>query len=301
MEREDPVRTKPPPGISRISPMNPVLQLTLSIPLANANPGSSQLPSPHSPISPLPSSPSWKAVKPGYGIPSEDPETQQASVQIERRVQFHSNRELDFKDYIPFMSKPVAFVCFLFNVVCPGLGTLLSAMSIVCGAQPRPRGIPLLDCMQKNIWVAFLQLVSTAMLIGWFWSVAWGWAFLTMKDDKEEEESNAEPSTQSSHHTHHTQATSLTTVSLNYPQQSEPQIIVLQEQPVITHSDLSLPPLESPLMRPLTNRQRRNMRRSSFRGASTSMLSAEMLGNIVMSNAPLPGNMQQDENYFTPK
>jgi hypothetical protein len=93
------------------------------------------------------------------------------------------------------------------------------------------------------------------------------------------------------------QATSTTTVSLNYAQPStEPPIIVLQEQPVITHMDLA--PIPTPP--PLNHRQRRNMRRNaSFR--EPSILSPELLGNLVMGNVPLPGDNQPDENYFPQK
>ncbi|XP_045187421.2 uncharacterized protein LOC123545166 [Mercenaria mercenaria] len=79
---------------------------------------------------------------------------------------------------IPYLPLWVAVLCLLLNILIPGSGTILSGLCILCCAKSRvpPKYDPdpvLLICV--NTWVGIAQLFTvTFLLVGWFWSIAWG-------------------------------------------------------------------------------------------------------------------------------
>ncbi|XP_075919636.1 uncharacterized protein LOC116939749 [Petromyzon marinus] len=96
------------------------------------------------------------------------------------------------KAAIPAMSVPLAVLCLLLNIILPGSGTVLSAISLCCcaaevGEARVARGgggsdAASLACL--NLWVGVSQLLTvTFLLVGWLWSVTWGVAMVVVAGD----------------------------------------------------------------------------------------------------------------------
>ncbi|KAI6190015.1 hypothetical protein M3Y97_00071000 [Aphelenchoides bicaudatus] len=78
---------------------------------------------------------------------------------------------------IPFLPIPAALICLCFNIVLPGSGTILSGISALCMGQPRlnfKEGRKIMTVI-VNFLVGVSQFFTiTFLLVGWFWSIAWG-------------------------------------------------------------------------------------------------------------------------------
>ncbi|KAK2174192.1 hypothetical protein NP493_818g00019 [Ridgeia piscesae] len=91
---------------------------------------------------------------------------------------------------IPYMPLSVAVICFLLNMFLPGIGTMVSGLSILCCGKSRlssKEGTPM-TALYVNIMVGVAQLFTvTFMLVGWFWSFTWGiyMVILALEDRKE--------------------------------------------------------------------------------------------------------------------
>lgn len=60
-------------------------------------------------------------------------------------------------------------------------GTFVAGLSVLFCSRPRPRGTTRSTVISVNTWVSIVQLLSTAfLLIGWVWSIVWGFAFLVI-------------------------------------------------------------------------------------------------------------------------
>ncbi|KAJ8361442.1 hypothetical protein SKAU_G00179670 [Synaphobranchus kaupii] len=80
---------------------------------------------------------------------------------------------------IPTLSKHLAIICLLLNILLPGTGTMLAGLALLCCPQStrKRQGQEadrlVLACI--NLWVGLSQLFTvTFLLIGWLWSLAWG-------------------------------------------------------------------------------------------------------------------------------
>ncbi|XP_066282380.1 cylicin-2-like isoform X1 [Branchiostoma lanceolatum] len=88
----------------------------------------------------------------------------------------------EMKQVIPYMPLPLAIVCCLLNIFLPGFGTLLSGFCLLCkwgvrdpNAGPNQKDEDLGHALYLNVVVALSQMITiTFMLVGYFWSVAWG-------------------------------------------------------------------------------------------------------------------------------
>ena len=69
---------------------------------------------------------------------------------------------------VPYVSKPVAFVAAFFNFIFPGLGTAIAA----CAANE--------NVSKTQLLIALFQFLTTFVIIGWIWSIYWGY-LLVMK------------------------------------------------------------------------------------------------------------------------
>ncbi|CAM9369850.1 unnamed protein product [Ectocarpus sp. 4 AP-2014] len=63
----------------------------------------------------------------------------------------------------PTLKTPLALVIFIINIFLPGVGT------IIVGA---------LACSCETLIVGLLQLFTCCIIIGWVWSIWWGWELL---------------------------------------------------------------------------------------------------------------------------
>ena len=69
---------------------------------------------------------------------------------------------------VPHVSKPVAGVCVLFNLIFPGFGTLIAA----CAASD--------NVSKTQMTIALMQFLTAVFLIGFFWAQYWSY-LLVMK------------------------------------------------------------------------------------------------------------------------
>ncbi|KAI6243107.1 hypothetical protein M3Y99_00160400 [Aphelenchoides fujianensis] len=93
------------------------------------------------------------------------------------KVNLPTNDITIMHEAIPFLPVPVALLCLFLNVVLPGSGTILSGISAMCMGQPRinfKEGRKLATLL-INFLVGVSQFFTiTFLLVGWFWSIAWG-------------------------------------------------------------------------------------------------------------------------------
>ena len=75
---------------------------------------------------------------------------------------------------VPYVSKPVAIIAAILNLILPGFGTSLAA------------------CMGNNetvsktqLSVALVQFLTSWVLIGWFWSIYWGYLLVVKALDQQ--------------------------------------------------------------------------------------------------------------------
>lgn len=89
-----------------------------------------------------------------------------------------------FRESIPCMPLPLSVICAFFNIFLPGTGTFIAAFSVFCCgfAERRPCA-----AFGWNILVAFIQLVTTVILVGWIWSIHWGIMFVTLSSEYKHE------------------------------------------------------------------------------------------------------------------
>ncbi|XP_078452732.1 uncharacterized protein LOC144720114 [Lampetra planeri] len=92
------------------------------------------------------------------------------------------------KAAIPAMSVPLAILCLLLNIILPGSGTVLSAISLCGGGSDAAS----LACL--NLWVGVSQLLTvTFLLVGWLWSVTWGVAMVVLAAERRRKRLESKP------------------------------------------------------------------------------------------------------------
>ncbi|XP_045187273.2 protein stum homolog isoform X1 [Mercenaria mercenaria] len=79
---------------------------------------------------------------------------------------------------IPKLPIAAAVTCCLLNIVVPGVGTLISAFTVLCGA---PTALNRKTAaFLFNLLSAFLQMVTFIIIVGWVWSILWGMNMVTL-------------------------------------------------------------------------------------------------------------------------
>ncbi|XP_047244575.1 protein stum homolog isoform X1 [Girardinichthys multiradiatus] len=76
---------------------------------------------------------------------------------------------------IPTMPFPVAVICLFLNTFIPGLGTFVSAFTVLCGARSElisERGVCCVFWL--NVAAAFIQILTAVIMVGWIMSIFWG-------------------------------------------------------------------------------------------------------------------------------
>ncbi|XP_052768698.1 protein stum homolog [Mya arenaria] len=105
----------------------------------------------------------------------------QKSVQIvDNRPEIVEVREKHGPLYkaIPKMPVPLAVFCCILNIGLPGIGTLVSAFAVLCGAPTMlNKRVP---AFFLDVLSAFLQLITFFVIVGWVWSILWGMNMITI-------------------------------------------------------------------------------------------------------------------------
>jgi hypothetical protein len=78
---------------------------------------------------------------------------------------------------VPLVSKPIAIICAILNLIIPGVGTLLAA------CQTKANYVS-----KTQMTIAFLQFITSLFLIGWLLALYWSYLIVT-KAWKYDEES----------------------------------------------------------------------------------------------------------------
>ncbi|MBN3314407.1 STUM protein, partial [Atractosteus spatula] len=75
---------------------------------------------------------------------------------------------------IPYMPFPVAVICLFLNTFVPGLGTFVSAFTVLCGARTDLPDRHVCCVFWLNIAAAFIQILTAIVMVGWIMSIFWG-------------------------------------------------------------------------------------------------------------------------------
>ncbi|XP_061668913.1 protein stum homolog [Syngnathoides biaculeatus] len=76
---------------------------------------------------------------------------------------------------IPTMPFPLAVICLFLNTFIPGLGTFISAFTVLCGARSEltaERGVCCVFWL--NVAAALIQAATAVIMVGWIMSIFWG-------------------------------------------------------------------------------------------------------------------------------
>lgn len=76
---------------------------------------------------------------------------------------------------IPTMPFPLAVICLFLNTFIPGLGTFISAFTVLCGAHSELISERGKCCVfWLNVAAALIQIVTAVIMVGWIMSIFWG-------------------------------------------------------------------------------------------------------------------------------
>ncbi|XP_053918581.1 protein stum homolog isoform X1 [Cuculus canorus] len=75
---------------------------------------------------------------------------------------------------IPYMPFPVAVICLFLNTFVPGLGTFVSAFTVLCGARTDLPDRHMCCVFWLNIAAALIQILTAIVMVGWIMSIFWG-------------------------------------------------------------------------------------------------------------------------------
>ncbi|ERE73580.1 hypothetical protein H671_5g14139 [Cricetulus griseus] len=72
------------------------------------------------------------------------------------------------------MPFPVAVICLFLNTFVPGLGTFVSAFTVLCGARTDLPDRHVCCVFWLNIAAALIQVLTAIVMVGWIMSIFWG-------------------------------------------------------------------------------------------------------------------------------
>ncbi|XP_053568771.1 protein stum homolog [Bombina bombina] len=81
---------------------------------------------------------------------------------------------------IPYMPFPVAVICLFLNTFVPGLGTFVSAFTVLCGARTDLPDRHMCCVFWLNIAAALIQILTAIVMVGWIMSIFWGMDMVIM-------------------------------------------------------------------------------------------------------------------------
>ncbi|XP_045154142.1 protein stum homolog [Echinops telfairi] len=87
---------------------------------------------------------------------------------------------------IPCMPFPVAVLCLFLNTFVPGLGTFVSAFTVLCGARTDLPDRHVCCVFWLNIAAALIQILTAIVMVGWIMSIFWGMDMVILASYKEQ-------------------------------------------------------------------------------------------------------------------
>ncbi|KAM5204815.1 protein stum homolog isoform 2-T2 [Hipposideros larvatus] len=87
---------------------------------------------------------------------------------------------------IPYMPFPVAVICLFLNTFVPGLGTFVSAFTVLCGARTDLPDRHVCCVFWLNIAAALIQILTAIVMVGWIMSIFWGMDMVILASYKEQ-------------------------------------------------------------------------------------------------------------------
>ncbi|XP_032145342.1 protein stum homolog isoform X3 [Cebus imitator] len=87
---------------------------------------------------------------------------------------------------IPYMPFPVAVICLFLNTFVPGLGTFVSAFTVLCGARTDLPDRHVCCVFWLNIAAALIQVLTAIVMVGWVMSIFWGMDMVILASYKEQ-------------------------------------------------------------------------------------------------------------------
>ncbi|XP_065489063.1 protein stum homolog isoform X1 [Caloenas nicobarica] len=85
---------------------------------------------------------------------------------------------------IPYMPFPVAVICLFLNTFVPGLGTFVSAFTVLCGARTDLPDRHMCCVFWLNIAAALIQILTAIVMVGWIMSIFWGMDMVILAKNK---------------------------------------------------------------------------------------------------------------------
>merc|ERR1712045_412483 len=98
-----------------------------------------------------------------------------ANIGIHAQERRCSRQAVEKQKSVPILPPAVAGLMFFLNL-CPGLGTFIGAFTVLCGASTSYESKSKGFCI--GLMTATLQLITAAVLVGWFWSLMHGVHFI---------------------------------------------------------------------------------------------------------------------------
>ncbi|XP_078492007.1 protein stum homolog [Ciona intestinalis] len=100
-------------------------------------------------------------------------------------IEVHDKKGL-FHAAIPIVPSCISWLCLLFNLFTPGIGTFIMAICALCGCKTNSVKPNKCKDFALNILCGFLQLLLAIILVGWIWSIYWGINIVTIANETEE-------------------------------------------------------------------------------------------------------------------
>ncbi|XP_070572240.1 protein SPEC3-like [Ptychodera flava] len=84
---------------------------------------------------------------------------------------------------LPTLHISVAIICCVINIILPGIGSIVAAFAALtcCARADSASSRAAVLCV--NFWCGILQLTLSVILVGWVWSIAWGFIFIGMSTE----------------------------------------------------------------------------------------------------------------------
>uniref|UniRef100_K7E2B1 Stum, mechanosensory transduction mediator homolog n=1 Tax=Monodelphis domestica TaxID=13616 RepID=K7E2B1_MONDO len=95
---------------------------------------------------------------------------------------------------IPYMPFPVAVICLFLNTFVPGLGTFVSAFTVLCGARTDLPDRHMCCVFWLNIAAALIQILTAIVMVGWIMSIFWGMDMVILAISTQATRNRASPS-----------------------------------------------------------------------------------------------------------